>query len=136
MKALSDDDMQMRIMAARMLPNYDLSLATRTLLAICSLPDFNKRHAKEQSAIYAALASTNTADAMEWFREQLRASSLISKKKLSEAKRIVVNGLALSGSIAAFKLLKAELEAGIKEEDVAQAAERACGKLRERLLGS
>jgi hypothetical protein len=136
MKALSDGDMQMRIMAARMLPNYDLSLATKTLLSICSLPDFNKRHAKEQTAIYAALASTNTADAMEWFREQLRATSLISKKKLSEAKRIVVNGLALSGSIAAFKLLKAELEAGIKEEDVAEAAERACGKLRERLLGS
>jgi hypothetical protein len=73
---------------------------------------------------------------MAWFREQLRSTSLISKKKLAEYKRTVVAGLALSGSIAAFKLLKAELEAGIKEEDVAAAAERACHKLRERLLGS
>lgn len=136
LKALEDQDMQMRITAARLLPNYDLSMATRTLLAIVSHPDFSKRENKEMAAMFAALASTNTNDAMDWFREQLRASSLISKKKLAEYKRTVVAGLALSGSISAFKLLKAELEAGIKEEDVASAAERACLKLRERLLGS
>ncbi len=136
LKALEDNDMQMRITAARMLPNFDLSMATKTLLAIVSHQDFHKRDTKEQAAIYAALAGTNTTEAMAWFREQLRSSSLISKKKLAEHKRAIVNGLALSGSIAAFKLLKAELEAGIKEEDVSAAAERACHKLRERLLGS
>jgi hypothetical protein len=136
MKALGDSDMQMRITAARMLPNFDLSMATKTLLAIVSHPDFAKRENKEMASIFAALASTNTDDAMIWFREQLRETSLISKKKLAEFKRTIVAGLALSGSIAAFKLLKAELEAGIKEEDVAAAAERACLKLRERLLGT
>jgi len=136
LKALGDSDMQMRITAARMLPNFDLSMATKTLLSIVSHQDFPKRDTKEQAAIYAALASTNTSEAIAWFREELRSSTLISKKKLAEHKRAIVNGLALSGSIAAFKLLKAELEAGIKEEDVSAAAERACLKLREKLLGS
>lgn len=136
MKALGDENMQMRVSAARLLPNFDMSLATKTLLAIVNHQDFPRRDPKEQAAMYAALANTNQPEAMEWFREQIRATSLISRKRLHEHKRTVVAGLALSGSIAAFKLLKSELEAGIREEDVSAAAERACHKLRERLLGS
>jgi hypothetical protein len=136
LKALGDPETQMRITAARLLPNFDLSHATSTLLAMVQADDFDKKEGKEQMAFYAALAQTNTDEAMAFFREQLRASSLISKKKLSEHKRTMVNGLAMSGSIAAYKLLKAELEAGIKEEEVSQAAERACNRLREKLLGT
>jgi len=136
MKALGDENVQMRVSAARLLPNFDMSLATKTLLAIVNHQDFPRRDPKEQAAMYAALANTSQPEAMEWFREQIQATSLISRKRLHEHKRTVVAGLALSGSIAAFKLLKAELEAGIREEDVSAAAERACHKLRERLLGS
>ena len=136
LKALEDSEMQMRITAARMLPNYDLKMATKTLLAIVERQDFPKRDNKEQAALFAALASTNTPEAMGWFRDQIRATSLMGRKKLAEHKRTVVTGLAMSGSISAFKLLKTELEAGIKEEDVVAAAQRACNKLRERLLGS
>jgi len=136
MKALGDSDMQMRINAARLLPNFDLSMATKTLVIIVSHQDFPKRDNREQAAIYAALANTNTPEAMAWFREQLRSTTLISKKKLVEHKRNIVNGLAMSGSIAAYKLLKVEIEGGLMEEDVSAAAQRACNKLRERLLGS
>lgn len=136
MKALEDPDTQMRITAARLLPNFDLSHATRTLLSLVQHDDFAKKDPNEQMAFFAALAMTNTPEAMEYFREQLRQTSLLSKKKHADFKRIMVNGLAMSGSIAAYKLLKAELEAGIKEEDVSAAAERACNKLREKLLGT
>lgn len=136
MKALEDTDTQMRITAARLLPNFDLSHATRTLLSLVQHDDFAKKEPNEQMAFFAALAMTNTPEAMEYFREQLRQTSLLGKKKHADFKRIMVNGLALSGSIAAYKLLKAELEAGIKEEDVSAAAERACNKLREKLLGT
>ncbi len=136
MKALEDPDTQMRITAARLLPNFDLSHATRTLLSLVQHEDFGKKEPNEQMAFFAALAMTNTPEAMEYFREQLRQTSLLSKKKHADFKRIMVNGLAMSGSIAAYKLLKAELEAGIKEEDVSAAAERACNKLREKLLGT
>ncbi|MBN2494941.1 MAG: HEAT repeat domain-containing protein [Deltaproteobacteria bacterium] len=136
MKALNDQEQQMRIMAARLLTNFDLSMAAKTLLSIVQHPDFIKKDVREMSAIYAALVNTNSREALDYFREALRSSSLLSKKKLVDQKRAIVNGLAMSGSITAFKFLKTELEVGIKEEDVASAAERACNSLREKLLGT
>ncbi|MBW1807962.1 MAG: HEAT repeat domain-containing protein [Deltaproteobacteria bacterium] len=135
-KALKDSDTQMRIMAARLLSNFDIRKATKTLLILVDDQGFSRKPAQEQTAMFSALAMTDSPDAMDFFREHLRSTSLLSKKKLVEHKRNIVNGLAISGSIAAFKLLKAELEAGIKEEDVLAAAERACEKLRHKLLGN
>jgi len=136
LNALEDPDTQMRMTAARLLPNFDMKAAVKTLFHIVNGPDFGKKPAKEQAAFFSALAMTNTHEASEFFRQQLRSTTLISKKKLTEYKRNIVNGLGMSGSIAAYKLLKAELEIGIKEEEVAALAERICGRLREKLLGS
>ncbi|MBW2699544.1 MAG: HEAT repeat domain-containing protein [Deltaproteobacteria bacterium] len=135
-KALEDSDLQMRVNAARLLPNFDLRVALMTLMAMVQHQDFSKKHPQEQSALYAALASTNTKEAIAHFAEVLHSSSIVHKKKLIEVKRALINGLALSGSISAFKFLKAELDIGIKEEEVAQAAERACTSLRGKLLGA
>lgn len=136
LNALTDPDTQMRMTAARLLPNFDMKAAVKTLLGIVNDSDFHKKPAKEQSAIFSALAMTNLPEAMEFFRQQLRSTSLLSRKKLAEYKRNIVNGLGMSGSIAAYKLLKAEFEVGIKEEDVAAQAERICDRMREKLLGS
>jgi hypothetical protein len=136
LSALNDPDTQMRMTAARLLPNFDMKAALKTLFGILNDPDFHKKPDKEQAAFFSALAMTNLPEASEFFRQQLRATSLLSKKKLAEHKRNIVNGLAMSGSISAYKLLKAELEVGIKEEEVAALAERVCGRLREKLLGS
>jgi len=134
--ALKDQDIQMRMTAARLLPNFDMKAAVKTLFGIVNDSDFHKKPDKEQSAIFSALAMTNAPEAAEFFRQQIRSTSLLSKKKLMEYKRNIVNGLGMSGSIAAYKLLKAELEVGIKEEEVATLAERICNRLREKLLGS
>ena len=136
LQALADRDPQMRITAARLLVNFDVAKASRTLLTLVRDQNFIRRSDKEQAAIYATLALTNTPDATHFFREQLRSTSLLGKKKLAEHKKTVINGLALSGSIAAYKLLKAELEAGLKEEEVIQSAQRACEMLRGKLLGT
>jgi hypothetical protein len=136
LNALNDPDTQMRMTAARLLPNFNIKAAVKTLFRIVNDSDFHRKPAKEQSAIFSALAMTDLPEAMEFFRRQLRSTSLLSKKKLAEYKRNIVNGLGLSGSITAYKLLKTELEAGIKEEDVAAQAKRICGRLREKLLGS
>ena len=136
LNALEDPDTQMRMTAARLLPNFDMKAAVKTLFGIVNASEFHKKPAKEQAAIFSALAMTNTPEAAEFFRQQLRSTSLLSKKKLGEYKRNIVNGLGMSGSIAAYKLLKAELEVGIKEEEVAALAERICGRMREKLLGS
>jgi hypothetical protein len=136
LNALEDPDTQMRMTAARLLPNFDMKAAVKTLFGIVNDSDFHKKPDKEQAAIFSALAMTNTPEASEFFRQQLRSTSLISKKKLAEYKRNIINGLGMSGSIAAYKLLKAEIEVGIKEEEVAALAERICNRMREKLLGS
>ncbi len=135
LQALKDPDAHMRITAAKLLPNFDLSQATRILLRIVQGAGFTKRTPQEQVAIYSALAMTGTEEAMKQFSEQLRSTGFLSKKKRLDQKRIVISGLANSGSIAAFKLLKAEMELGIKEVEIQAMAERASTKLRKKLLG-
>jgi len=136
MKALNDKETQMRMTAARLLINFDMARASRTLLTIVRSPDFSKRSSQEMQAFYAALVSCGTPDAINFFREELRETSRLAKKKLIEHKKELINGLALSSSITAYKLLKAELGEGIKEDEVRELAERVCARLKERLLGS
>jgi HEAT repeat protein len=135
MKALFDSDTQMRITAAKLLPNFDLGLAAKTLLSISQDAGFSKRPAAEQRAFYAALIMTGTDNALLYLREQLQSSSVLGKKKLLDQKQYIIEGLALSGSIGAYKFLKSLLEEGISEEALKPIAERACQRLRTKLLG-
>ena len=82
-----------------------------------------------------SLASLNDQEVMDFIRSQLRATSLLGRKKLADQKKNIVSGLANSGSIAVYRVLKAELEAGVKDSDLAAAIERACKRLKGRLLG-
>ncbi len=135
LKALDDSDARLRMTAARLLVNFNPSLAAATLMKLVKHSDFLKKSASEQMAFYAALAMTNTTEALAYFHDQLHAYQLLARKKLIEAKCLLVDGLAQSGSIVVFKFLKSELEAGISEAEVRSAAEQACSRLRETLLG-
>ncbi len=134
-KALSDPDAQVRIKAVQLLPGVDPKAAKSLLLKGVGHPDFEKKPAEEQVATYTALAMTDDPEALKFFTEQLQASSLLGRKKLAEHKKNLINGLAHSASISAYKLLKAELERGFKDPEVTATAQRACARLKERLLG-
>jgi len=134
-KALGDSDAQVRIKAVQLLPSVDPKAARALLLKTVQHQDFDKKPTEEQVGTFTALAMTDDPQALDFFREQLQASSLLGRKKLAEHKKNLINGLALSASINAYKLLKAELERGLKDPEVAAAAQRACDRLKERLLG-
>jgi HEAT repeat protein len=135
LKALNDANELFRMTAARLLTNFEPSTAAATLLTLIKHSEFSKKSPQEQTALYAALAMTNAAEALEYFRQLLHSSQFLARKKLIETKRLMVDGLAQSGSIVIFKFLKGELEAGIAEAEVRAAAEQACARLRETLLG-
>jgi hypothetical protein len=134
-RALRDKDPQVRATAAGLLPGVDLNIARQSLMAIAERPDFAEKPEREQVAVWAALSSIGTPDILEYLQKQLRTSSLLGKKKLAGHKKSLVAGMANSGSIAVYRLLKAELDSGIKDQEVAGAIERACRRLKERLLG-
>ncbi|HOX43991.1 MAG TPA: hypothetical protein PK668_10335 [Myxococcota bacterium] len=135
-RALGDAESQVRMTAARLMLNFDPTTARRTLLALVGQPTFEGRTAQEQAAIYAALAATNAPEALEYFLAELRRTSLLQRKQLLEHKKVILHGLAASGSIAVYRLLQAELKAGLPEPEVAALAERTAARLRERLLGA
>jgi hypothetical protein len=134
-KALGDPDAQVRIKAIQLLPGVDPKAAKGLLLRAVGHQDFEKKPTEEQVATFTALAMTDDPEALKFFAEQLQASSLLGRKKLAEHKKNLINGLAYSASINAYKLLKAELERGFKDPEVAATAQRACARLKERLLG-
>ena len=134
-KALNDPDAQVRIKAIQLLPSVDPKAAKSLLLKAVQHQDFDKKPTEEQVGTFTALAMTDDPESLEFFRQQLQASSLLGRKKLTEYKKNLINGLAYSASINAYKLLKAELERGFKDPAVTAAAQRACERLKERLLG-
>jgi len=135
-KALSDQDAQVRIKAVQLLPGLDPKAAKAMLLKTVQHQDFDKKPAQEQVGTFTALAMTDDSEALEFFRQQLQASSLLGKKKLAEYQKNLINGLALSASINAYKLLKAELQRGFKDPEVSATAQRACDRLKDKLLGN
>ncbi len=135
-RALRDKDPQVRATAAGLLPGVDPVIARQVLMAIAERTDFAEKPEREQVAVWTALSNIGTPDILEYLQKQLRTSSLLGKKKLAGHKKSLVAGMANSGSIAVYRLLKAELEAGIRDQEVAGAVERACKRLKERLLGT
>ncbi|MBW1811380.1 MAG: hypothetical protein JRJ87_24540 [Deltaproteobacteria bacterium] len=134
-KALKDKDAQVRATAAALLPNFDLGIAKRALMSIVQADTFAEKPDREQMAMYTALANVNDPEVMAYIRDQLHATSLLGKKKLVDHKKNIINGLANSGSIDVFRLLKAELESGVKDQELQAVMQRACKRLKERLLG-
>ncbi|MBN2494628.1 MAG: HEAT repeat domain-containing protein [Deltaproteobacteria bacterium] len=135
-RAIRDKDPQVRMTAARLMANFDPAMAKRSLMAVVQEPEFDERADAEQAAFYQGLAMLNDPESMEYLRNELRSSSLIGRKKLSSQKKNIITGMANSGSIAVYRLLKSELEAGVKDKEVAAVMERACKRLKDRLLGA
>jgi hypothetical protein len=134
MKALRDPDAQVRTTAARLLPNFDPGVALRSLLEIAKEPTFEDKPDREQAAVFCSLAMLNVPPAIEYLRGELHATGLLQKKHLAIRKRNIISGIASSGSITAYQLLRAELQQGVKDKELSQLMERACARLKDRLL--
>ena len=134
-ECLSDPNAQMRIQAARALPQYDKQLAYVELSRLVRDSDFQKRDFKEKFQIYQALGSTQQQGALAYFNSLLQQKGLFGKKKQQEDKLLAIGGLSQFASIPSFKLLKAVSEDTSNPAEIRQAAHRGMLHVRKELFG-
>ena len=135
-EALSDTMPQVRILAAKLLPEFDRERAYLDLIRTTREPTFERRSHEEKAAFYAALGSTGLPGALSMLTQILAAKpTLLNKKKLHEQKLLAVAGLGGALTIQGFKLLQALVEDRSQPTDVLVAARKAMYQTRRALFG-
>lgn len=135
LEALQDEQPQLRMQAAWLLPRYDPARAFRDLMEALHTADFEKRGIDEKIAFHQALGSTHLPEALAFFRELLAERSLLHRARVREHKLLAAAGLSASPSIATFKLLQAESDRGDLDPDVKVALRRSMNHVRKHLFG-
>lgn len=135
-EALRDENAQVRVQAARLLPEYDREQAYLDLIAIVKHKGFKRRSSEEQAAFYTALGSTGLPAAISLMTQLLAEKpQLWNQARVREDKLLAVHGLAGVQSIQSFKALQAVTEDRSQPSEVLVAARRALGETRRRLFG-
>ena len=135
-EALKDENAQVRVQAARLLPEHDREQAYLELVNVVRGKDFKKRSAEEQAAFYTALGSTGLPTAISLMTQLLGAKAqLWNRARVLEEKLLAVHGLAGVQSIQSYKALQAVVEDRSQPSEVLVAARRALGETRRRLFG-
>ncbi|MGZ5958420.1 MAG: HEAT repeat domain-containing protein [Myxococcaceae bacterium] len=135
-EALKDDTAQVRVQAARLLPEYDREHAYQDLVAVVKSKDFKKRSSEEQAAFYTALGSTGLPAAMSFMTQLLaEKAQLWNRARVVEEKLLAVHGLAGVQSIQSYRALQAVTEDRTQPSEVLVAARRALGETRKKLFG-
>jgi HEAT repeat protein len=135
-EALKDDNAQVRVQAARLLPEYDREQAYLELNAVLKGKDFKRRSTEEQAAFYTALGSTGLPAAISLLTQMLaEKAQLWNRARVLEDKLLAVHGLAGVQSIQSYKALQAVTEDRSQPSEVLVAARRALGETRRKLFG-
>jgi len=135
-EALKDENAQVRVQAARLLPEYDREQAYRELVSVAKSRDFKKRSAEEQAAFYTALGSTGLPAAISLMTQLLaEKAQLWNRARVLEEKLLAVHGLAGVQSIQSYKALQAVVEDRRQPSEVLVAARRALAETRKKLFG-
>jgi hypothetical protein len=135
-QCLDDPNPNVRITAARVLPEFDREKAYLDLLKVVKDEKFSKKEAAEQEAFYVALGSTNVPGALSYFQELLsRKATLFGKGKVLEEKLHAVHGLVGACTIQTCKLLTELAEDKTQPPEVNQAARIGVYKTKKVLFG-
>jgi len=135
-EALKDENAQVRVQAARLLPEYDREHAYQDLVAVVRSKDFKKRSVEEQAAFYTALGSTGLPAAMSLMTQLLaEKAQLWNRGRVLEEKLLAVHGLAGVQSIQSYRALQAVTDDRSQPTEVLVAARRALGETRRKLFG-
>jgi HEAT repeat protein len=135
LEAMKDEQPQLRIQAATLLPRYDPARGFRDLMDAVRSPEQEKRGVDEKIALYQALGATELPEALDFFREQLGGKSLLHRARVKEQKMLAAAGLGASPSIASYKILQAEFERPDHEPEVKVALQRSMNHVRKQLFG-
>ena len=132
--SLTDSNMQMRVQAARVLPNMSPAKAFLDLSALTKSPEFDKRELKEKEAVFQALGSTQQAGAVAHFVQLLGQKGLLRRGKIREDKLLAIAGLSAMPSIPAYKTLLAVTEEKGNDSEVTLAARKALHAMKKTLF--
>lgn len=136
--ALDDENSQMRLQAARLLPAMSGENAMSDLLRVIKSQAFERRDLKERMSVYKALGSTGNPAALPVFTALLAPKGLLERLRAGKAKEdrlLAVAGLGAMPSIPSYKALQAVAEEAGQDREVALAARRAGLAMRRALFG-
>ncbi|MCP3167251.1 HEAT repeat domain-containing protein [Myxococcus qinghaiensis] len=135
-EALADPVSQVRMVAARMLPEFDRDKAFSDLMRLIREPAFDKKTPDERTAFYMAVGATGTPGALSHMQQLLSVKpSLLNKKRVLEDKMLAIAGLQGACSIQSYKMLQALVEDRTLPVELLTAARKAMYQTRKTLFG-
>lgn len=136
LEALNDSATQVRMLAARLLPEFDRDKAYMDLTRHIKDPGFEKKSIEERTALFTALGSTALPGAISMMLQVLATRpTLLNKKKVLEDKLLAIAGLAGGCSIQSYKALQGVVEDKTQPVEVLTAARKAMYQTRRILFG-
>ncbi len=133
---LGDPISQVRMQAARLLPEFDRDKAYADLLRVIRDPGFEKKTPDERTAFYAALGSTGVPAALSMLSQMLAVKpSLLNKKKVLDDKLLAIQGLGGACTIQSYKVLQGVVEDKSQPVEVLTAARKAMYQTKKALFG-
>jgi len=133
---LVDPVSQVRMQAAKLLPEFDREKAYPELLRVVRDAHFEKKTADERTALYSALAATGVPNALTLLTQILAVkATLLNKKKVTDDKLLVIHGLAGACNVQSYKVLQGVLEDKSQPVEVLTAARKAMYQTKKALFG-
>lgn len=133
---LYDETMQVRLQAARVLPEFDREKGYADLLKLVKDKDFDARRPEEKEGLYAALGATGVPGAISYFAQILQAKpGLFNKQKVLSDKLLAVAGLGGACTIQTAKLLQEIADDTSQPQEVTANAKRQLARVRRQLFG-
>jgi HEAT repeat protein len=135
-EALADPISQVRILAAKLLPEFDREKAFTDLVRVVRDPGFEKKTPDEKAAMYAAIGATGLPGAISMMTQLLAVKpSMLNKSRVLNEKLLAIHGLAGGGSILTYKALQAVVEDKSQPVEVLTAARKAMYQTKKALFG-
>lgn len=134
---LEDDTQQVRLQAARVLPEFDREKAYLDLLRLVKDKKFEEKKPEEKEGFYAALGSTGMPGAIQFFQQVLaQKSGLFNKQKLLADKTLALAGIAGAGTIQTAKFLQEITEDTSQPPEIIHVAKQHLARVRKQLFGN
>ncbi|MFO0596020.1 MAG: HEAT repeat domain-containing protein [Myxococcaceae bacterium] len=134
---LDDPTPQVRLQAARVLPEFDREKAYLDILRLVKDKGFEEKTPQEKEGLYAALGSTGVPGAVQFFAQVIQAKAgLFNKQKVIADKQLALAGLAGACTIQSAKLLQEAVEDKSQPPEVVNSAKLYLARVRKQLFGN
>lgn len=135
-EALNDPNAQVRMQAARLLPEFDRDKAWLDISRCIRDASFDKKSAEEKAVFYAALGSTGVPGALSHLSSLMQAkSNLLNRKRVLDEKLLAIHGLEGAGTIQSYRMLQQIVDDKSQPLEVLTAARKAIYLTKKALFG-